>query len=345
MEELLSILSSFSDDYTELASELINDIKDNLSNGETINKSVDDAFESTDFINIINDKLVESVIDCYQLEDDTYDYEDLKYSILNIPWNGDTNLSERLSIISDTIRQQIKDTLISNKLLIMNLSDNLNSEVTNSSIYNIERSLSVYRSYLEDTDEIDSIIKSLTEVRQGKELSDESSKIKGLILAVLAGIITRDIYVSYRNRYERINNTEGARAWYEGLLRKTKGNKDVFGYRWVLSPAHFRFPTDICDVNANANVGYGRGVYKKNKVPIFPAHPHCICRIEVVYKDEVKNTNAGFREKGISEYINSMDSKEREKLFTRSNYTAYSKSSNYKLMNNYSGFEDPKPRS
>lgn len=345
MDELLNILSSFSSDYTDLASELIADIKDNLTSGDTINKSVDDAFKSTDFINIINEKLVESIIDCYQLEDDEYDYEKLRDTILNIPWNGDMSLSERLFIISDEIKQQIKDTLISNKLIIDSLADKLNTDITNSSIYNVERSLSAYRNYLEDTDEIDSIISSLTSVRSGGELGDESDRIKQIISVILVGILARGIYVSYKNKYERINNTEGARARYEGLLRKTKNNNDVFGYRWVLSPAHFRFPFDICDVNANANVGYGKGVYKKNKVPIYPAHPHCICRIEAVYKKDVKNVNYSFREKGISDYINSIDSKDRDRLFTKSNYIAYKKSNDYKLMNNYAGFEDPKPRS
>jgi hypothetical protein len=90
-----------------------------------------------------------------------------------------------------------------------------------------------------------------------------------------------------KNRYTMLSNTEGARANFEGLLRKTKGRNDVFGYRWLLSPAHYKYPFDVCDVNANSNVGFGKGIYPKNKMPFYPAHGHCICRIQAVYKKDL----------------------------------------------------------
>lgn len=51
--------------------------------------------------------------------------------------------------------------------------------------------------------------------------------------------------------------------------------------RWVLDPRH---PVrDICDDLAGQDLhGLGRGVYPPEKVPRYPPHPHCLCRLEFV---------------------------------------------------------------
>lgn len=94
--------------------------------------------------------------------------------------------------------------------------------------------------------------------------------------------------VEERSRYhaERIARTEAARAYFDGFLARNANDDDVIGYRWTIGGRHPK--TDICDDYAAAdNFHMGAGVYPKDKVPGYPAHPHCLCHLSEVYADEV----------------------------------------------------------
>jgi hypothetical protein len=178
-----------------------------------------------------------------------------------------------------------------------------------------------------------------------KEIDDNSKKIMSLLIPLLTGVLSRSLLTTYWNRYVGLNNTEGARAKYEGLLRETKNKSDVFGYRWLLSSTHSRFPFDICDVNAGANVGYGVGIYPKNKIPMYPAHTNCVCNIEVVYKKDIGSlVNKSFRSSGINDYINGLSKDNKNRLFTKSGIKSYNNKNDFTLMQDYGGFENPKVR-
>lgn len=88
-----------------------------------------------------------------------------------------------------------------------------------------------------------------------------------------------------RYQIERIIRTEAARAWFDGFIAHYQNNDKVFGYRWKLSPRHLIF--DQCDVIANINIGYGKGVYPKDNMPTIPRHPHCMCTLKPVYWSQV----------------------------------------------------------
>lgn len=96
--------------------------------------------------------------------------------------------------------------------------------------------------------------------------------------------------VEEKSRYaaERIARTESARAWYQGFIADTMDNSDIVAYRWVESNRH---PTeDICDLYAKEDLhGMGAGVFPKDKAPELPAHPHCLCHYEKVYKAEISS--------------------------------------------------------
>lgn len=347
MSDLLDILQEFSNTYNELSSELVDEIYNNLKNGKTINMSVDSALESTDFISLIETNLVDSVVNSYMLNNNNINEDDLKDAILNTPWIDNISLQDRLNNIGDTLSTQLKDTLISNSMILDNIANSVNLEMTDTDIYNLKRKIESLLIYITNTD----IMNTTKAIQKFKEDKDDNSKavlmllIFGLSLPLLKGIMERVLNVTYKDKYIGLNNTEGARANYEGLIDKNKDNNDVFGYRWLLSPAHYRYPFDICDVNANSNVGFGKGVYPKNKVPIYPAHKHCMCIIKPVTKKELgKLANNTFTYSGINKYISGLSNEDRSKLFTKSNLEKYNKNGDYKLMNSYSGFESPKSR-
>ena len=90
-----------------------------------------------------------------------------------------------------------------------------------------------------------------------------------------------------RARYyaDRIARTEMARAWFDGFIAKHMDDDSVTGFKWRLNSGHPK--SDICDLHSSVDFyGMGKGVYPKNKIPAYPAHPHCRCYLSVIYFDE-----------------------------------------------------------
>lgn len=153
--------------------------------------------------------------------------------------------------------------------------------------------------------------------------------------------------VEERTRYhaERIARTEAARAWFDGHLAKTLDDADVWGYRWVLSSRHGLVPFDQCDVCANMDVGYGKGVYPKGKVPSIPRHPHCMCSLVDVITGETKGQGAAIRPEGARKYIDSLTDHQQMNLFGAEGKTAYKDGGDWQeLLRGWRGFEMPRSR-
>lgn len=94
--------------------------------------------------------------------------------------------------------------------------------------------------------------------------------------------------VEEKSRYvaERIARTESARAWADGFHARYDTDDDVAAYKWTLSSRHPHY--DICDMYAQANLwGLGPGVFPKDKTPVLPVHPHCLCHLSLVYVTEI----------------------------------------------------------
>ena len=86
-----------------------------------------------------------------------------------------------------------------------------------------------------------------------------------------------------RTRYfaKRIARTELARAYTDGFMAKWAGDDDCVAFQWKLSTGH---PVcDICDMYAEADLyGMGQGIFPKDKVPLLPVHPNCMCHLRPV---------------------------------------------------------------
>lgn len=119
-----------------------------------------------------------------------------------------------------------------------------------------------------------------------------------------------------RTRYfaERIARTEMHRAYIDGFVARWDDDSDCIAYQWRLSSRHPCF--DICDLYAKANLyGLGPGVFPKDKVPLLPAHPHCMCHLKPVIKGMLDNETPVERiEEGGREYIETLTLPQRRSL-------------------------------
>ena len=98
-----------------------------------------------------------------------------------------------------------------------------------------------------------------------------------------------EIAVKEKARYlaERIARTEIARSYGLSFDFKNLQDKSVVGIKFRLSSRHAIY--DICDFHTSADLyGMGKGVYPKNRHPRYPFHPHCLCLMSQVFKEEVE---------------------------------------------------------
>lgn len=130
--------------------------------------------------------------------------------------------------------------------------------------------------------------------------------------------VNNAIYVATqeRTRYyaERIARTELARAYQDGFLARWGPDEDTVAFRWKLSGNHPR--VDICDLYANADLyGLGRGIYPKDRVPLIPAHPHCMCRLQPIITGQLdKETPVDQIAEGGQRYLEGLSIPDQEDI-------------------------------
>lgn len=155
----------------------------------------------------------------------------------------------------------------------------------------------------------------------------ETNREKAIEQAVYVGTQEKTRYFA-----RRIARTELARAWHEGFIAKYNQDDDIVAYKWKLSSSHPVF--NICDFYANADLyGLGKGVYPKNKVPILPAHPHCMCRLMPIVKGMIDNDEP---KDNIEDYIESLTDTEKKQLLGVKGTNKFSKGESWqKYLRNY----------
>lgn len=183
--------------------------------------------------------------------------------------------------------------------------------------------------------------------------NDELERIKPAYIAVLNhSRAVRNIAIpkavktafEHKARYqiERIARTEASRAWFDGFIARYQNNSKVFGYRYKLSPLHNIF--DQCDVLANINIGYGKGVYPKNNMPKIPRHPHCMCKLQPVYKSQVPPSQQLNVSKARN-YINGLTQEQRQQLFGIAGAEAVRSGEDWQIyLRGWDGFTSPTSR-
>lgn len=125
-----------------------------------------------------------------------------------------------------------------------------------------------------------------------------------------------EVATEEKTRYhaERIARTETARAYADGQVSRYKDDDDIVAFQWKLGTRHPVF--DICDFYANADLyGMGKGVYPKDKVPMLPAHPHCMCRLKPIVDGMIDNSTPKENiNDGGMDLLKSLSVKEQERL-------------------------------
>lgn len=134
---------------------------------------------------------------------------------------------------------------------------------------------------------------ALNKARKMLKMGSDKQEVMDMLLAEREKAMKKalDVATHEKTRYyaERIARTESARSYYEGQLEKAKTDDDIFGFKWVLSSAHHDETDCECEDNANADLGFGKGIYPKDDLPELPAHPNCMCHFKTVYTWEVKS--------------------------------------------------------
>lgn len=84
---------------------------------------------------------------------------------------------------------------------------------------------------------------------------------------------------------QRIARTETIRAYGDMVQDEFKNDEDVAAIQWSLTLGDNTCP--VCEGIASEDSGYGAGVYLKDELPEYPAHPSCMCDLSPVYVDEI----------------------------------------------------------
>jgi hypothetical protein len=115
----------------------------------------------------------------------------------------------------------------------------------------------------------------------------QKSSAKGLDSVVNKYVADRAAF-----RANVIARHESAEAFRSSYIEQTKNKAGVWGYQWRLSTRHSTghghggTAQDVCDIYANQDIGYGRGVYPTAKLPKTP-HPACLCTQTAMIRRDV----------------------------------------------------------
>jgi hypothetical protein len=119
--------------------------------------------------------------------------------------------------------------------------------------------------------------------------NDLNNKIKGQSIHAVYKDIKTEFFDKPYQQAKLVFTTEINRAHGVAFEAGAQAHPDAIGTQFLLSPNHPR--TDICDLHARVNkYGLGAGVYPFGKNP-WPAHPGTISYTQVVFDDEVSNSD------------------------------------------------------
>ena len=372
--EVREILKDYSKTYQAAGEKVIAAVLEKVQGGETVSQAVKEALAETDFQTSIEKAVTDAVLlaACagYGVKPELLtdvSRETLTRHLLDDAWAEDNvKLSRRLHTldVEKRVAQTVQTAMRSAKTIrdtAMELYDGYNTGEGELDRSHLTKQLGKITSLASlalsgDEEAAREVRKAARKVKQYAlnlqttnlrtayaELADvcgDALSEKALDRAVRAAIEERTRYHA-----ERIARTEATRAWYDGYIARTQDDDDVWGYRWVLSSRHALVPFDQCDVCANANVGYGKGIYPKNRVPSIPRHPHCMCSLVDVIVGETKGQSREMNEDGVRSYIDGLSDRQKMQLFGIEGWKAYEDGGDWQsLLRGWDGFSEPKSR-
>lgn len=357
-EKLEQILEKYSKEFRKLAIKTEKKIVESLAEGKDLDTSIALALKGFDYSN--RKITISAVIDAAEIGiQDRVDEE-----FVDQVWTTDgVNLSERLYSMSAYTGQRVRDTVkagLLNADSAINIARKLYDGYGSGALIpkaEIPRYLSrmtrnVSLAIIGDNSDKEKIIQDIDKLKkQVNELKTDAlrvsyQKLLTSLESYKGETINNAIQVALeeKSRYqaERIARTETARAWFEGYIARYGDDTDVWGYRWELSSNHPIY--DQCDVCANADIGYGKGLYPKKYMPTIPLHPHCRCHLLPVFIWQV-NPNRSPNPKLVHDYIDSLTTKEKIALFGVKGLEEYRRGKDWQeVLRGWRGFANPLAR-
>lgn len=320
MDELQRQLKAFSKTYGLRGQMMEDRIKALLAQGKSPKEAIEQTFKEfgvEDWLQAsVSSVIVETAKDALGMELAGQLSEAVLLEALSNPWDGSgLTLSKKIHGTSESMKEVIVETVQNQIRLNQTVRD------TAQTLYDGYQYGSVVRQqdlpkYMDDLmrwtrrsrenlteAETRDLQRAIRKVRaQADELIDDKSTYnhfrtslrtlldridkgseKSVQKAISAAIEEKSRYVA-----ERIARTEAARARYDAFIARYGEDDSVAAYKWTLGSRH---PVeDICDMYAEADLyGLGKGVFPKDKAPVNPAHPHCLCHYAPVYESEIES--------------------------------------------------------
>ena len=331
MNELQRSYKNWEDEIKQSYPPVISEVLNNLSNGQSVSDAVDNAFIDTKYLELIENKTVQSVMASSQLGlgsklvlDTTkaYDYYlftnfangvNLKSTI----WDGDlqnavkSSIQEYLKFKGNVIglTKEIKKTATPQARLpkvleeLLSLTDKAGSKELSAKIKQARRQIEKLSSRGYAQNRVKPVYTKLVD-------AVENGVGQSALDKVVANAFNRK--VQYLN--SRVARTEMARAYGMSFYRRVEQDDGIIAVRWTLSSGHPK--PDICDHFHEVNgFGWGEGIYPVSMLPPFPAHSNCLCAL-VSVRDDPDNPlkNGRYSQQRSIDYLASLSDKKRGQI-------------------------------
>lgn len=350
-DKVREIIAEYTTAFKAFGDDVIAAVKFEMEKGMDIRDAVQKVLEDLDFdshnTELVAAAVVASAIAGFGLRPEQVTPEakaEIKKVLMKKPWSADgMKLSERLHGVDKVLRQNIISTVtasVNNSDSVIDMARNLYDGYNSGKAVIKPADLPEYLKKLVrqarlavqgDASELSKlgVLQAAQKLKNPDRLTTKALKraYKDLVEAC-AKLETEAVdkalwtAVQEKSRYyaERIARTESARAWYEGYMADSDSDDDVAGFKYTLSSAHKRKPYDICDVYANADFGFGKGIWPKGRQPEIPVHPHCMCYYGKVFKWQLKGE---WKPEKAREYINSRSAVQKQILFGKEGAARY----------------------
>jgi hypothetical protein len=364
---IASLVDQFTDEFGEIAAQIVPEIRTNLDLGMSPRVAVISALEKfhvnqriTD--SILNKLVAASAIGFGVAPVNVVDAVGIRRTFLNATWPGDSlTLSQRIAradyrqIIIDTMDAQMRrsgnwnalaGSLTDKKLIAGTLPDYIDRLTTAARKDFVDQPelkaefIDAMKAARKRVDRLSlngapnqSVKAAYNEILHAAQTLDDKALDKALHQAV-----------TEKGRYnaERIARTEMARAYGAGVDLHQAKDTDVIAERIMLSTRHPHY--DICNFHTQANLyGMGPGVYPKTHKPPYPFHPHCLCLKVDVFEGEVE-LNTKMDPAAAQKFIESLSVEKQKDLLGVAGQEAFAKNpkSWQKHLKNWEGIQPVK---
>lgn len=364
---IASLVDQFTDEFGDIANQIVPEIRSNLDLGVPPRLAVQTALQKFHVDQRVTESILNKLVTAAAIgfgvePAAVVDAVGVRKAFLNNHWPGDDlTLSQRIArgeykqIIIDTVAAQMRrsgnwmavaNSLTDKKVIAGELPeyiDNLQAAARQ----NFADQPELKAEFLDELKKVQKRVDRLSqngapnqsvkaaynEILRAAQTLDDKALDKALHQAV------KD---KARYNAERIARTEMARAYGAGVDLHQAQDTDVIAERSMLSTRHPK--ADICNFFAEADLyGMGPGVYPKTHKPPYPYHAHCMCLKIDVFEGEVE-LKSEMHSKLAQEYLQSLPVEKQKDLLGVAGWEAFQKdpSTWQKHLKNWQGIKPVK---